>query len=191
MAADKKGAARLGAHLVFADESGFLLIPSVIKTWAPRGVTPILRHRTRRDKVSVISGLSVSPVRHQVGLYYRFSLNNIGQAEVVAFLRQLLRHLRGPVIVLFDNARIHTAAQVRALARRRPRLHLEHFPGYAPELNPDEGVWTLAKRALANGRPNSLAILVADVVTQLERLRRAPRLLRGCITQSDLPFRLP
>lgn len=109
--------------------------PNVRGAPTKRGVTPILRHRTRRDKVSVISGLSVSPVRHRVGLYYRFSLNNIGQAEVVTFLRQLLRHLRGPVIVLFDNARIHTAAQVRTLARRHPRLHLEHFPGYAPELN--------------------------------------------------------
>ncbi len=78
----------------------------------------------RRDKVSVISGLSVSPVRPRMGLYYRCSLDNIGQAEAVAFLRHLLRPLRGPVIVLFDNARIHTAAQVRALAQQHPRLHL-------------------------------------------------------------------
>ena len=78
---------------------------------------------------------------------------------------------------------------MRALTRRHPRLHLEHFPGYAPELNPDEGVWTLTKRTLANGRPDTVAVLVADVVTELERLRRSPRLLRGCITQSDLrPF---
>jgi transposase len=163
----------------------------VVKTWAPRGVTPILRHRTRRDKVSVISGLSVSPERQRLGLYYRFHLHNIGQAEVAGFLRHLLRHLRGPVIVLLDNARIHHAAQLRALTRRHPRLHLEHFPGYAPELNPDEGVWTLTKRTLANGRPDTVAVLVADVVTELERLRRSPRLLRGCITQSDLRFFLP
>ena len=53
-----------------------------------------------------------------------------------------------------------------------------------------EGVWTLTKRALANGRPDSLAVLIADVVTQLERLRRGPTLLRTCILQSELPFRL-
>ena len=58
LAASKKNAARLGAHLVFADESGFLLIPNVVKTWAPRGQTPVLRHYYRRERISVISGVS-------------------------------------------------------------------------------------------------------------------------------------
>jgi hypothetical protein len=53
VAANKKKAARLGAHLVFADESGFLLLPHVAKTWAPVGQTPIHRHVYRRDKISV------------------------------------------------------------------------------------------------------------------------------------------
>src|SRR5713226_4494540 len=56
LAADKKNATRLGAHIVFADESGFQLIPNVVQTWAPQGQTPIHRHRQgRRDKTSVIS----------------------------------------------------------------------------------------------------------------------------------------
>src|SRR3989304_3137100 len=72
VAPGKKNARRLGAHLVFVDESGILLIPSVHKTWAPRGQTPIIRHRYQRDKISVISGISVSPVRQRLGLYWRF-----------------------------------------------------------------------------------------------------------------------
>jgi hypothetical protein len=95
----------LGAHIVFADESGFLLIPSVVRTWAPEGQTPIHRHRQgRRDKISVISGISLSPKRHQLGLYYLLFFDNIGQQEVCVFLRELLRHLRGAVIVLLDNS---------------------------------------------------------------------------------------
>lgn len=90
----------MGAHLVFVDESGFLLIPSVRKTWAPRGQTPLLRCWQRHDKLSVISGISVSPRRRRVGLYYRVHPTNIHQAEVCEFLRHLLRHLRGPVMVL-------------------------------------------------------------------------------------------
>jgi hypothetical protein len=105
VAAHKKNAARLGAHLVFADESGFLLIPNVVRTWAPQGQTPIHRHRQgRRDKISVISGISVSPRRRRLGLYYLLFYDNIGQDEVCVFLRELLRHLRGPVIVLLDNS---------------------------------------------------------------------------------------
>src|SRR5271166_2221242 len=95
----KKNAARLGAHIVFADESGFLLIPNVVRTWAPQGQTPIHRHRQgRRDKISVISGISVSPRQRRLGLYYLLFYDNIGQDEVCMFLRELLRHLRGPVI---------------------------------------------------------------------------------------------
>ncbi len=71
LAPGKKKAARLGAHLVFADESGFLLAPLVVKTWAPRGCTPLHHHRQgRRDKISVISGISLSPQRRHRGLYY-------------------------------------------------------------------------------------------------------------------------
>src|SRR5208337_613402 len=99
LAADKKNATRLGAHIVFADESGFQLIPNVVQTWAPQGQTPIHRHRQgRRDKISVISGVSVSPKRHQLGLYYLLYFDNIGQEEVCRFLQELLRHLRGLVI---------------------------------------------------------------------------------------------
>src|SRR5687767_3493376 len=142
MAASKKNAARLGAYLVFVDESGFLLIPTVLRTWAPRGCTPILHHRYRRDKVSVISGISVSPQRQRLGLFYRMHLTNIGQVEVCEFLRQLLRHLPGHVIVLLDNSNTHKGDPLRQLLRRHPRLHVEHFPSYAPDLNPDEGVWS-------------------------------------------------
>ena len=187
LAGGKKKASRLNAYLVFADESGFLLLPPVLKTWAPRGCTPVLRHRTRRDKISVISGIALSPRRRRVGLYYDFHRHNIRHQEVYAFVRQLLRHLRGHVIVLLDNARIHQRA-LRARCARHRRVHLEYFPAYAPELNPDEGVWTLAKRALANGRPDTLDDLLAEVVLSLEEVRAAPRLLRSCIIHSDLPL---
>src|SRR6516162_1339228 len=107
MGAHKKKAARLGAHLVFADESGFLLIANVAKTWAPIGETPIHRHPCRRDKVSVISGVSVSPQRQRLNLYYFLFYDNIGQEEVCLFLRHLLQHLPRQVIALLDNSSSH------------------------------------------------------------------------------------
>ena len=188
MAAGKKNAARLGAHLVFADESGFLLAPLVARTWAPQGCTPLQRHRQgRRDKISVISGISVSPQRQHLGLYYLLYFDNIGQEEVCRFLRELLRHLRGSVIVLLDNSSTHQGAPLAKLLRRHPRLHIEHFPPYAPELNPDEGVWSLTKRDLANGCPLNVDQLMDDVIHSINGLRTSPEKLRGCILQSDLP----
>jgi transposase len=99
----------------------------------------------------VISGISISPRRRHLGLYFRLHLKNIQHPEVCEFLRHLLRHLRGPVLLIWDSATIHKGEAIRALCSRFPRLHLYHFPGYAPELNPDEGVWKLAKQTLATG----------------------------------------
>ena len=187
MAASKKNAAGLGAHIVFADESGFLLIPNVAKTWAPRGQTPVIRHRYRRDKISVISGVSVSPKRQRLGLFYQLYFQNIGQEEVCEFLRHLLRHLKGPVIALLDNSRTHYGEALQELLGQHSRLRIEHFPSYAPELNPDEGVWSLAKRDLANGRPDDVEELVQHLIRSIDRIRASPAKLRGCILQSELP----
>ena len=94
-------------------------------------------------------------------------------------------------MVLLDNGRIHRGPVIRDLCRAFPRLHVVRFPPYAPELNPDEGVWSIAKAELANGRPDEVEILRAHLLGALTRLRRSQRDLRGCITQSDLPLSLP
>jgi transposase len=54
---------------------------------------------------------------------------------------------------------------------QNPRLHLEHFPSYAPELNPDEGVWSLAKRELANSCPNQVDELMEDIIRSINGIR--------------------
>jgi transposase len=187
LAESKKNANRLGAHIVFCDESGFLLIPLVLKTWAPCGKTPIHRHHYRRDKLSVISGVSVSPKRKRVGLYYAIHTKNIGHFEVCHFLRHLLRHLHGHIIVLLDNATIHKGEPMRKMIAKYRRLHLAWFPSYAPEINPDEGVWSLAKRELGNSRPENIDILINDLVKSLEGIRKSPRKLLGCIRHAALP----
>jgi transposase len=191
LAAGKKNATRLGAHIVFIDESGFQLIPTVRRTWAPRGKTPLLRHWQKHDRVSVISGVSLSPKRRRCGLYFQYQLEkNLRAPDTCTFLRHLLRHLRGHVIVLCDRSRIHRGPLIRDLLARYPRLCIEYFPAYAPELNPDEGVWHRAKAEMANGCPDNGADLVRNVLTTLRRIRRSPAKLRSCITHA-LPIRLP
>ena len=174
--------------MVFLDECGFLLIPNLRRTWAPRGQTPIIRHRYRRDKISAISAVTVSAQRQRVGLYIHFHPDhNITHVEVAVFLRALLRHLRGQVIVLLDGGSIHKGPDVHDLLGRCPRLHLERFPGYAPELNPDEFVWTHFKATLANGRPDNLDDLMTTLCRITTDVRKRPDLIRSFITGSDLP----
>jgi transposase len=191
LAPGKKNAARLAAHLVFIDESGFLLIPSVHKTWSPVGQTPIVLHRYGHDRISAISGIAVSPKRFHCTLYCLLYEDNIQGEEVAAFLRQLLRQVRGHLMVLLDNGKIHRGDPVQELLARTSRLHLVPFPPYAPELNPDEGVWNHLKNTLANGRPDTQADLMDVLADEICRLARSESLLRGCIQQSELPPFLP
>jgi transposase len=191
LAPGKKNAARLAAHLVFVDESGFLLIPSVRKTWSPVGQTPVLHHRYGHDRLSAISGISVSPKRFHFTLYCQLYEDNIQSEEVAAFLRHLLHQVRGHLIVLLDNGKAHRGEPVQELLARTTRLHLEPFPPYAPELNPDEGVWNHLKSTLANGRPDTKEELMDVLSDEICGLAASQRLLRGCIQQSGLPPFLP
>ena len=187
----KKNAARLAAHLIFIDESGFLLIPSVRKTWSPVGQTPIFHHRYRHDRISAISGIAVSPKRFHCTLYCQLYEDNIQGEEVVVFLRHLLRQIPGHLIVLLDNGKTHRNDSVEELLARTSRLHLEPFPRYAPELNPDEGVLNHLKKTLANGRPDTQAELMDVLSEEICNLAASQPLLRGCIKQSGLPLFLP
>ena len=174
--------------MVFLDESGLSLIPSIHRTWAPRGATPTLRIAGCWTKLSAISALSVSPTRGRVGLYLHFQPTNITALDVRRFLQSLLRHVRGPLVLLWDSAPIHKAGSIRAFQTTHPRLQLERFPGYAPELNPDEFVWAQLKRALGNAVPKDLAHLQHLLRAPVARLRGSQRLLWSCILASDLPW---
>lgn len=186
MAARKKNAEDLGTHLVFIDESGFSLIPPVCKTWAPKGQTPILTHWYRHERVSVIAGLSVSPKRLRCGLYFDFSTGNINGEAAVDFLRHLLDHLRGHVVVLWDNVAFHRARPVKDLLRTTTRLRLEAFPPYAPEPNPVEHVWSVVKSDLANGRPDDLRDLLGDMAHRFSQTALSQRRLRCCVHDVQL-----
>jgi transposase len=155
------------------------------------GQTPVVRHRYTHDRISAISGIAVSPQRTHCTLYCQLYEDNIQGEEVAAFLRHLLRQIRGHLIVLLDNGGIHRGEPVQELLARTSRLHLEPFPPYAPELNPDEGVWNHLKARLANGRPDTQAALMDALAEEICDLAASPARLRGCIDQSDLPPFLP
>jgi len=110
-------------------------------------------------------------------------------AAVVPFLRQLLRRLPGKLLVIWDGAPIHRGRAVKDFLAggAAARLQLEQFPGYAPELNPDEGVWNLLKRAeLKNRCCRDLDELRWELGLAIRRLRRTPDRLVACVHQCGL-----
>jgi transposase len=94
------------AHLVFLDESGFFLTPTVRRTWGPAGRTPELPCADRRDRISVISGITLSPERLRLNFYFTLlpDNKNAKSGDVVRFLRHLKRQLGGPFTVLWDGS---------------------------------------------------------------------------------------
>jgi transposase len=174
----------LRAHLVFIDESGFLLIPPVQRTWAAVGQTPVLRHSYRRERLSVIGGLSVSPVRQRLGLCFQIYPWNVTAVEIVQYFTELLWHLGGPVVALLDRCPIHRDGKVAEFCRRHRRLHLEWFPAYAPELNPEEYVWTQTKRTVSNTCPENRDDFLNLVVDALCAVQQSQTLLAACLAQA-------
>jgi transposase len=172
--------------LVLIDESGFLMSPLVRRTLAPRGHTPILKTTgARREKVSVTAALTVSPKRHRLGLYWRtFPRDYVNAQRAADFLRYLLRHLRGKVIVVWDGGPMHKGDPIREVLRRYPRLQLERLPPYAPDLNPVEYLWGHIKYGKL---PNYLPADVLELDTTIHEKMAEPAIPPDNYPSTSMP----
>ena len=183
-------ASRRGAHLIFLDESGFFLTPTVRRTWGPTGQTPELDCFDRRDRLSAISGISLSPERARLNFYFTLlpDNKNVKAADVVAFLRHLKQQLGGPFTVLWDGSNTHSRARlVKAYLAKHPEIVAETFPAYAPEINPDENVWSWTKYGrLANLAAQDTKELRTRVEHELVHLKSNRQLLDSFIRDAEL-----
>lgn len=178
----------LGATLVLEDESGFSLVSPLKGTWAPRGQTPVIRTQiSHHQRINAVGALLVSPGGQCLRLFSRLQRKNINGKHVVAILKKLLRTIKGPIVLVWDNHPIHVRKLVKAFIAQQPRLHVFYFPSYAPELNPVEGVWTQAKEATAGSAPYHLQELHRNVYTAIKHIANSPRLLRACFRIAKLP----
>jgi transposase len=189
MATNKKKAQQLNAHLVFLDESGFLLIPNLRKTWSPKGKTPLHYHSYERGKISTIGAISVSPKRRHLALYLKFYKRNVNGLDIKDFLSYLLKHLHGNIILLWDGSQIHRRNVLKEYLQPHSRLQAEEFPGYAPELNPAEYIWNQADHELSNSSPEDLQQLETLLSSSANKLSNSQQLLWSCIYASDLPWK--
>jgi transposase len=169
---------------VFVDEAGFYLLPMAVRTWAPVGRTPVVRVKLTRDHLSAISG-----VTEEGRLFLQVRPTAYDAQAVVAFLRVLLRKLPGKVLVIWDGSPIHRAQPIKDFLKRGAarRLWLEQLPGYAPDLNQDEGIWNYLKRVeLANVCCPDLDALHTQLIRARERLRHKRHIIRACFAECGL-----
>jgi transposase len=142
-----------------------------VRTWAPVAHTPIVRHRLSRDHLSAIGLVTLSPRRGRVGAYLRLFDGAARGEDFIDCLRHILRHFKGPVIVVWDRLGAHRSKAVAAFVAKHPRLSLELLPPYAPELNPVDHLWSPMKRGDgANHSAQSLEELERVVLTRWSQM---------------------
>ena len=166
-----------------------MLQPTVRRTWAPVGQTPIHHSWDRRDRLSAISALTVSPRQRRPGLYFDILDHNVRTDDFEAFVVHLLRRLSRPIILVMDRYSVHRAAAKRLSARFGRRVDIEWLPAYAPDLNPDEQVWNRAKYTdLANFIPEDVDELGHALAASLRDTKRQQPLLRAFFKHARLPL---
>src|SRR5262249_55388810 len=182
-----------GAYIVFVDETGFMLEPTLRRTWAPRGHTPVNKVSNPHARISAIGSITVSSELRRLGYLYHLLANNVnfGGPAIAQFLHTLHTALAAPMKVIWDRIPIHDCASVERYVAAEPSIVIEPFPAYASDLNPADGVWRYIKYdRLANYTPSDLDLLRRTVENELSRVKEQPALLESFIRFTKLPIDL-
>lgn len=158
-----------------------------MRTYAPQGETPVLRYRYW-EHLSVISAITPDGK-----LYTTTRQTTFDGPAIVDFLKHLLRHIPGQLLVVWDRLPAHRGDAVKDFLRAggAARIYLAQLPSYAPDLNPDEGVWNYLKRVeLRNVCCHHVGELREQLRKAIARLRHKVSVIQGFIREvyPDLVF---
>jgi DDE superfamily endonuclease len=165
------------------------LRPPVRRTWAPRGQTPILRHRGHWKRASMAGICCYRPDGSRARLCFHTQPDSYNSQTLIGVLRQLRRFLRGaPVTLVWDNLPAHHSRLMGAwLEGQRHWLQVEYLPGYAHDLDPVEGLWANLKgQELANLRRDTIGEVLDAARRGIGRVRQESTLLFSFLRYCEL-----
>ena len=183
-------AAERKATLAVVDETGFMMYPTVRKSFSPRGEAPVNLVTDPHGRVSTIGAIAIRPRGGDLGWHYHMLKDNTNfrGPGVVEFLTKLRSEVGGPLTVLWDQIIIHSCGVVQDYLKAHPDIRSELLPAYAPELNPVDGAWFYIKfNRIPNFVPASLQRLRHVIGKELKRLQKHPELLMSFVRASQLP----
>lgn len=188
MASYPKKGVKTGAKLAFLDESGISEKPTVRRSWAPKGKTPIINSPGHWHTHSVTGAIVCTARGYNPKLYFRLTDGVVASPEFIRFVKQLRHHVRGRIILLMDRLAVHRSKESSAFLKTQQHwLKAEWFPPYAPELNPIEYLWSASKRKdFANFCPDTISDLDNRIRRSVKRIRRRPDILTGFLRKSSL-----
>lgn len=178
-------AAAEGAEILFWDESGFRADCVHGKTWAMQGQTPVVQRPGQRQSISAASAVSAKG-----GFWFTTYKGALTGELFVELLQSLMHRRRKPVHLVVDGLPAHKKAVVKDyVASTKGRLTLHFLPGYAPDLNPDELVWSHAKRTgVARSPLKAGESLQCRVDAQLQSMADEPSLIRSFFRHRDVSY---
>src|ERR1035437_1430652 len=171
-----RAAKAVGGEVYFWDESGFCADTVHGKTWGKKGQTPVVERSGQRQSVS-----AASAVNSKGGFWHCTYQGGLNAQLFVDLLRQMMRYRTTPVHLVVDGLPAHKTKLVKDyVTSTEGRLTLHFLPGYAPELNPDELVWSHMKRTGVARTPlRKGEKLQEKIEAQLAAIRKMPSLVRA------------
>jgi transposase len=191
VAGSKKNAKRRRAWIVFQDESGISERPPVRRTWAPKGKTPVLIHAFNWKKLSICAALGYRWDGKRSRLWFQTRPGSYDTASLIAFLKDLKKHLRGQrAILVWDGLPAHKSREMQQyLDSQKSWFSVERLPGYSPDLNPVESLWGNIKgQELANRCVEGLGEADAALCEGMERVRATASLPFGFLHHAKISF---
>lgn len=171
----KKRAKQMGATIFFLDEAGFQSDPPLGRTYGLKGHPPVVTTSGQRQSLNVISAVNAR------GQFWAATYTGKLDAEAfVAFLQNFMKGRNGPVFLVVDGHPAHKANRVKEYVQSlQGRLELHFLPPYAPDLNPDEFVWSHMKQNGVSKKPlkqnESLQHRIEQDLTAIKRNRKLVR----------------
>ncbi|GAA2123240.1 hypothetical protein GCM10009759_74190 [Kitasatospora saccharophila] len=195
LATGKSTAAGRGAWVVFEDEAGQSMTPPRSRTWGRVGQTPVVRVRGHGSGRVSMAGLACYKPGERSRLIYAIREYRGRKGEPKGFGRRDFRdlivrariQLGGPVVLVWDNARIHLVPPLKAFFEANTHwLTVFQLPTYALDLNPQEGIWSLVKRDIGNLAAADLGQLTRAVKRKLKMIQYCSHLVGGCLAGTGL-----
>ena len=183
----RRRAARQGASIFFLDEAGMRSDSTLGRTWGAKGKTPEVSCFAGGSRQSVNA---ISAVNQKGAFWYATYEGRLNATKFVEFLRQFLRGRKAPVMLVVDGHPAHRARMVSLYVKSlKGRLELHFLPPYAPDLNPDEFVWSHVRRTGLSKKPLRVGeSLKARVVADLDSIKRRPALVRSFFGASSVAY---
>jgi transposase len=194
-AADKSTAAERGAWIVFEDEAGQSITPPRARTWGRIGQTPVVRVRGRGSGRVSMAGMSCYRTGERSRLIYaireyrgrKYEPKGFGWRDFRDLIVRARIQLGGPIVLVWDNVRLHLTVGMREFIDANAEWPtVFQLPAYAPDLNPQEGIWSLVKGDLGNLAAADLSEITRAVKRRLKKIQYRPDLVDGCLVETGL-----